>query len=84
VSKPTRYHGATDVAAYFGVQGKTVNSWISRYAATDTPCPVADVQIGNVLGWLPEREHEWRKWKKSLPGPGVGGGRPRSTDKDSR
>jgi hypothetical protein len=72
-TRPVRYDSATDIAALFGVQPGTVETWRSRYP--DFPEP--DAYIGRVAGWLPSREAELRAWEASRPGRGAGGGRPR-------
>jgi hypothetical protein len=59
-----RYRSTADVAAWFGVEARTVVKWRSRYE--DFPPP--DAQIGDVVGWLPEREQEIRRWEASRPG----------------
>lgn len=83
----TRYLSAADIAALFGVQPGTVEKWRSRFGPDRTPEEIAkapvfpppDALIGPFAGWLPEREEEIREWRKSLPGSGAGGGRPRKS-----
>lgn len=54
------YLSTTDVAALFAVERNTVTVWIVRHE----DFPPADARIGDVLGWLPEREQEIRDWYK--------------------
>jgi hypothetical protein len=71
--EPIRYDSAAEIAALFGVQPGTVDTWRARYP--DFPQP--DVYVGRFAGWLPGREAELRAWEASRPGRGAGGGRPR-------
>jgi hypothetical protein len=71
--EPIRYNSAADLAALFGVQPGTVETWRARYA--DFPGP--DAYVGRAAGWLPSREPELRAREASRPGRGAGGGRPR-------
>jgi hypothetical protein len=83
--EPIRYDGAAEIAALFGVQPGTVDTWLSRYSPDREPeeiakapvVPQPDAYTGRVAGWLPGRENEFRAWHASLPGRGAGGGRPR-------
>lgn len=75
MTEPIRYNSAADIAALFGVQPETVVTWRTRYPGT--PIPEPDAYIGPFAGWLPERDEEWREWRRSLPGRGAGGGRPK-------
>lgn len=63
------YLGVAGVAAWFGVEPQTVTKWLSRYQGWPQP----DAETGDVKGWLPEREDEWRTWKAALPGQGAAG-----------
>jgi hypothetical protein len=74
VSQPIQYNSAADLAALFGVQPGTIETWRSRYA--DFPQP--DAYVGRYAGWLPSREVELRAWEANRPGRGAGGGRPRT------
>jgi len=71
--EPVRYNSAADLAALFGVQPGTVETWRQRYANFPEP----SAYIGRVAGWLSSREAELRAWEASRPGRGAGGGRPR-------
>lgn len=75
--EPIRYNSTADLAVLFGVQQDTIDKWRSRYRGTPTPFPEPDAYIGPFAGYLPEREAELLAWRKSLPGRGAGGGRPR-------
>lgn len=68
---------AADIATIFNVKPGTVEKWRQRY--DDFPPADAIVGIGHdrpIVGWLPEREEELRKWHAARPGRGAGGGRP--------
>ena len=74
--EPIRYNGAAEIAALFGVQPGTVDTWRTR--PTRGPAfPQPDAYIGRIAGWLPSREAELRAWYAARPGRGAGGGRPR-------
>lgn len=88
-SKTPVYVTVADIAAYFGVSDKTVHSWRARYGpgrdaaaiAKAPTCPQPDIHVGvqrPLAAWRVERLREWDDWKESLPGPGAGGGRPRT------
>ena len=62
-----RYIGVAGVASWFGVSPQTVTKWLDRYAESH-PTPEPDAMVGDVKGWLPEREEEWRKWADARPG----------------
>lgn len=71
---PTNYFGLKRVSMLFDVSPGTVSKWLTRYAATDHPCPTPDAWIDGVPGWSESRASEWKAWKLSLPGRGAGGG----------
>jgi hypothetical protein len=75
--EPIRYNSTADLAVLFGVRQNTVDQWRSRYRGTPAQFPDPDVTIGPFAGWLPGREAELLAWRRSLPGRGSGGGRPR-------
>jgi hypothetical protein len=72
---PVEYLGVAGVARWFGVKPGTVTTWLARY--TGWPEPDAYVVPGRNGDrdklWLPEREPDWRAWKRSLPGQGAKG-----------
>ncbi|GAA2618797.1 hypothetical protein GCM10010411_62930 [Actinomadura fulvescens] len=74
--RPVRYRDMGQVGEWFGVSGKTVSKWRTRYA-DDHPCPEPDAMTGEppgeTPGWLPDRENEWRAWHASRPGQGAKG-----------
>lgn len=63
-----RYLGAADVAAWFGVDARTVTKWRARYPEFPTPDAMTG---GRVPGWLPERETQIRQWEAQRPGRGA-------------
>lgn len=79
-----RYLSQAAIGRQLGGGRHIVGTWRNRYAGTPTPFPEPDVWIGDgddddraVPGWLPERMPEIAEWRKTLPGQGSGGGRPR-------
>lgn len=83
-TKPIQYMSVADIAALFDVAPGTVEKWRQRY--DNFPVPDAVIGIGHgmpIRGWLPDREAEFREWKKTMPGRGAGGGRPRKTQETS-
>lgn len=68
----TKYVGVAGVAAWFGVDAKTVSKWLIRYADKH-PTPVPDAEIEGTKGWLPEREKDWRAWDAARAGQGAPG-----------
>jgi hypothetical protein len=68
--RPAVHVGVAGVAAWFGVDPRTVSQWLVRYR--DTPVPDIELRPGRNgvpdRGWLPSREQEWRDWKASKPG----------------
>lgn len=64
------YLATSNIAGWFNVDTRTVAKWRSRYS--DFPAP--DAIIGDVAGWLPNREAEIRAWEAARPGQGAGGG----------
>ena len=66
---PQHYLGTDDIAAWFGVQSRTITTWLHRYP----DCPQPDAVTGSkkpVSGWLPQREQAWRDWEASRRGQG--------------
>jgi hypothetical protein len=85
LSEPARYLGQAAIGRRLGVSRHQVATWRNRYRNSPTPFPQPDAWIGDgeederaIPGWLPGRLEEIREWRKSLPGQGAGGGRPRS------
>lgn len=78
---PAAYLGVRGLADALGVSRHAVDKWRARYpAGAPLAFPEPDVRIDSTPGWAPNRVDEIRGWRASLPGPGVGGGRPRRPD----
>lgn len=72
-----QYVGAVGIAEALGVSRHAVHKWRTRYPPGSThPFPEPDVEVDGLPGWRPGRIAEVTRWRASLPGRGVGGGRP--------
>ena len=82
--EPIRYMSVSDIAAIFGVQPGTVEKWRQRHANFPTPNAIIGIETDmQFRGWLPDREEEFREWKKGLPPRGAGGGRKKAAAVDA-
>ena len=76
--QPLRCAGLADVAVWLSMTPAALAKAMERHPGWPTP----DAEIEQARssrpyrGWLPDRRSEWEAWKASLPGQGVGGGRP--------
>ena len=80
MGEPIRYNSTADLAVLFGVRQSTIDQWRSRYRGTQTPFPAPDAYVGPFAGWSPDRDEELLAWRRSLPGRGAGGGRPKRSE----
>jgi hypothetical protein len=72
-----QYLGVVGVAEALGYGRHAVHKWRSRYpAGSNHPFPEPDVEIDGAPGWRPDRLRTIADWHATLPGRGVGGGRP--------
>jgi len=72
-----RYLGVLGIAEALGVSRHAVHKWRSRYPSDSThPFPEPDIEVDGAPGWAASRLDEIVQWRESLPGRGVGGGRP--------
>jgi hypothetical protein len=66
-----RYLSAAEVGALLDVGRSAVNKWRERHPAGSAhPFPEADVTVGEVPGWVPDRISEIEAWRAGLPGRG--------------
>jgi hypothetical protein len=72
-----RYLGVLGIAEALGVSRHAVHKWRSRYPSDSAhPFPEPDIEVDGAPGWAERRLDEIVQWRESLPGRGVGGGRP--------
>jgi hypothetical protein len=84
VTTAVRYLSQAAISRRLGGSRHLVGTLRNRYKDSPTPFPEPDAWIGDgedddrsAPGWLPERMPEIVQWRKSLPGQGARGGRPR-------
>ncbi|HEX5543662.1 MAG TPA: hypothetical protein VFX60_19265 [Micromonospora sp.] len=75
---PNRPLGIAAVAELLGLSPRSMRTTITRAKNTDNPFPAPDGHIGGRRWWHPSRKGEILAWKAARPGPGAGGGRPRT------
>ncbi|MFI6811147.1 hypothetical protein ACIBG7_02000 [Nonomuraea sp. NPDC050328] len=72
-----RYLGMLGLAEALGVSRHAVHKWRARHpAGSEHAFPEPDIDLDGAPGWRPWRLSEISAWRASLPGRGVGGGRP--------